>query len=287
MWAATPKPRASLISCRPPECERELVPRNPPEGAGNERTEPHIAVSPKENRGHASRKENRYCNAHDASRSAPRARTQWLRVARRQGPWRPPVRPAHRATDGHPRHHGREYRAAEPRERPSTHGLQHQLDDHQLLAHLRKPAPLRRPRRRSARASSDVPDRPRRLHRIVVRVGHGRHSDRPLRSPRRPGPRCRDALPCSACDHHDRVPREPAGESARRLGSSRRRGSRNRRPRRRSPHRVRRLADDLLRQPAGRSGTRDRRPDSVASRASPPSLPSSAAPMHRSSASSV
>jgi EmrB/QacA subfamily drug resistance transporter len=29
MWAATPKPRASLISGRPSECERELVPRNP------------------------------------------------------------------------------------------------------------------------------------------------------------------------------------------------------------------------------------------------------------------
>ena len=176
-----------------------------------------------------------------------------------KGPWRPPVRPAHRPADGHPRHHGREYRAAEPRERPSAHGLQHQLDDHQLLAHLRKPAPLRWPRRRSARASSDVLDRPRYLHRIVVRVGHGGLSGRPVRSPRGPGSWCSAALSRSACDHHDGVPGEPAGESARRLGSSRRRGRRDRRPRRRRPHRVRRLADDLLRQSAGRSGTRDRR----------------------------
>ena len=50
-----------------------------------------------------------------------------------------------------------------------------------------------------------------------------------------------------------------AGEGARRLGRSRRRRCCDRRARRRRPHRVRRLADDLLRQPPRRSRTRDRR----------------------------
>ena len=53
--------------------------------------------------------------------------------------------------------------------------LGHQLDDHELLAHLRQPAPLRRPRRRPARTAPDVPDRPRDLHRVLLRVRDGRH----------------------------------------------------------------------------------------------------------------
>ena len=40
---------------------------------------------------------------------------------------------AHRAADGHPRHHRREYRAAAHRHRPAAERLQHQLDDHELL----------------------------------------------------------------------------------------------------------------------------------------------------------
>ena len=144
-------------------------------------------------------------------------------------------------------------------ERPAPDRLQHQLDDHELLAHLRQPAPLRRPRRRPARATPDVPDRPRHLHRLLVRLSDGRHRRRPLRRSRRPGPRRGDALPGSARDHHDRLPGQPAGEGARRLGSRRRRRCRDRRPRRRRPDRVHRLADDLLRQPPRRSRTRDRR----------------------------
>ena len=138
-------------------------------------------------------------------------------------------------------------------------GSEHQLDDHELLAHLRQPAPLRRPRRRPARTAPDVPDRPRHLHRVLVRLSDGRHRRRPLRRSGRPGSRRSDALPGRARDHHVRLPGQPAGEGARRLGRSRRRRRRDRRPRRRRPDRVHRLADDLLRQPPGRSRTRDRR----------------------------
>ena len=138
-------------------------------------------------------------------------------------------------------------------------GSEHQLDDHELLAHLRQPAALRRPRRRPARTAPDVPDRPRHLHRILVRLGDGRHRRCPLRRSGRPGSRRRDALAGSARDHHVRLPGQPAGEGARRLGRSRRRRRRDRRARRRRPDRVHRLADDLLRQPPRRSRTRDRR----------------------------
>ena len=78
---------------------------------------------------------------------------------------RAPARAPRRAADGHPRHHRREHRAAEPREGPAAQRLADQLDDHELLARLRQPPALRRPRRRPARAPPPVPDRPRRLHR--------------------------------------------------------------------------------------------------------------------------
>ena len=169
------------------------------------------------------------------------------------------VRAAHRPADGDPRHHGREHRAPEPRRRPRPERLQHQLDDHQLLGHLRKPAALRWPRGRSAGATADVPHRSRHLHGLVVRLGHGGDGRRPFRRPGRPGSWRGDALSRGPRDHHDRLPGTPAGEGARRLGSSRRRRRRDRRPRRRPPHRVHRLADDLLRQPPRRSGARRRR----------------------------
>ena len=81
---------------------------------------------------------------------------------------------ARRAADGHPRHHRREHRAAAHRDGSEDERLDDQLDDHELLADLRKPAALRRPRRRPARPPPDVPDRPRRLHRLLVRLGDGR-----------------------------------------------------------------------------------------------------------------
>ena len=57
VWAATPKPRASLISDRPHECEREVIPETLPEGAGNDRTQPHTHLRPEANQGHASRRQ--------------------------------------------------------------------------------------------------------------------------------------------------------------------------------------------------------------------------------------
>ena len=164
-----------------------------------------------------------------------------------------------RAADGHPRHHGREHRAAEPRQGPAAQRLTDQLDDHELLARLRQPPALRRPRRRPARAPAPVPDRPRRLHRC-------RRSPRPSPAPPPPcsrhvrarvsAPRC-SPRPRSRSSRPASTARE--GEGARRLGRGRRRRCSDRRPRRRPPHRVRRLADDLLRQPPRRSRTRDRR----------------------------
>ena len=191
------------------------------------------------------------------------------------------VRAADRAADGDPRHHRGEHRAAEPLGRPESDRVQHQLDNHELLAHLRQPAALRRPRRRSARTTPDVPDRPRHLHRLLVCLSDGRHRRCPLRSPRGPGSRRSAALPGSARDHHGRLPGQAAGQGARRLGSRRRRRCRDRRARRRRSDRVRRLADDLLRQPADRSRTRHRRtqdhprrhPQAALDRSRPPRRP--------------
>ena len=91
-----------------------------------------------------------------------------------------PARPPRRAADGHPRHHRREHRAAEPREGPAAHRLPDQLDDHELLARLREPPALRRPRRRPARTPPPVPDRPRRLHRVFARLGRSPEPPRAL-----------------------------------------------------------------------------------------------------------
>ena len=86
---------------------------------------------------------------------------------------------------------------------PPDQRLEHQLDDHQLLADLRQPAAPRRPRRRPARpppacsspASASSPSR-RSPRRWPASAAHA------LRRPRRPGPRRRDALPGRALDHH-------------------------------------------------------------------------------------
>ena len=159
---------------------------------------------------------------------------------------------ARRPADGHPRHHRREHRAAAHRHRPAHERLDDQLDDHELLADLRKPPAVRRPRSRPARPPPHVPDRPRRLHRFLVRLGDGRKRRDALRVPRRPGARRRDPLPGGTLDHHVRLPRTQRAEGARGLGRSRRSGRGDRRPRRRRPHPVHRLADDLLRQPPRR-----------------------------------
>ena len=89
----------------------------------------------------------------------------------------------------------------------------------------------------------------------------GRHRGGALRSTGRSGPRRRDALAGRALDHHDRLPGQAAGEGARGLGCGRRRRRCDRRPRRRRPHRGRRLAAHLLRQHPRRDRTRRRRPE--------------------------
>ena len=264
MWAATPNPRASLISDRSPECEREVIPETLPEGAGNDRSQPHSHVPLEANEGHAPRNDN---HNHDNDRCGdrrppPRTSTQRGHLDRRQKPRRSPRRPARGSADGDPRHHGREHRLAEPRPRSAAERLDGQLDDHELLARLRQPAPLRRPAGRPRRPPADVPDRPRSLHRLVGRLGPGGHRRSTVRSTGRPGPRRRDALAGRSLDHHNCLPGQAAGQGARSLGCGRRRRRGDRRPRRRRPHRGRRLAPHLLRQHPGRDRARSRRPES-------------------------
>src|SRR6266566_3652336 len=121
-----------------------------------------------------------------------------------------PSSAARRATDGHPRHHRREHRAAAYRRRPAARRLEDQLGDHQLLADLRQSPALRRPRRRPARPPPHVPHGARRLHRLVVCLGDGGECGDAVRLPRGPGARCRDPLPGCALDHHLRLPRRAA-----------------------------------------------------------------------------
>ncbi len=165
---------------------------------------------------------------------------------------------ARRAADGHPRHHRREHRAAAHRDRPAPERLEHQLDDHELLADLRKPLAVRRPRRRPPRSPPHVPHRPRHLHRLLVRLGDGWKRRDAVRCSRGPGARRRDALPAALSIITAAFHGSASREGARRLGRSRRSRSGDRRHRRRRPHRVRRLADDLLRQ-SPRRGSAARR----------------------------
>ena len=141
-------------------------------------------------------------------------------------------------------------------------GVDGQLDDHELLARLRQPAPLRRPAGRPRRPPADVPDRPRSLHRLVGRLRPRGHRRGTVRSTGRPGPRRRPALAGRPLDHHDCVPGQAAGQGARSLGCGRRCRRGDRRPRRRRPHRGRRLAPHLLRQHPRRDRARSRRPES-------------------------
>src|SRR6188768_1835290 len=135
----------------------------------------------------AARKSVRLGNTEEPLPSPP---TPQARPALDEPEGRPaPRRPTRRPADGDPRHHRSEHRAAEPRHGARPDRLQHQLDDHELLADLRQPAALRRPRRRSARAAPDVPDRPRYLHRLLVRLRDRRHGGCSVRGPGGPGPR--------------------------------------------------------------------------------------------------
>ena len=95
---------------------------------------------------------------------------------------------------------------------------------------------------------------------VVARLRPGRKRRGTLRGPGRARasaqrcshpPRSRSSRPASTA--------RSEGEGARGVGRRRRRRRSDRRPRRRPPHRVRRLADDLLRQPARRCRARDRR----------------------------
>ena len=168
-----------------------------------------------------------------------------------------PARPPGRAADGDPRHHSREYRAAEPREGSAAQRITDQLDDHELLPRFRKPPAFRRPCRRPPRAPPPVPDRAWRLHCLFPRLCPCRNRRNALRSASRSGSWGSDALSRGFVDHHELLPWACESEGARRLGRSRRRGRSDRRSGRRSSDRVRRLEDDLLRQSPGRGRPRD------------------------------
>ena len=87
--------------------------------------------------------------------------------------------------------------------------LDDQLDDHELLADLRQPPALRRPRRRPPRPSPHVPDRPRDLHRLLVRLGDGR------RAPRRSSPPARARVSAPRCSPRQRSRSSPPRSTAR------------------------------------------------------------------------
>ena len=134
---------------------------------------------------------------HAPPKRPPRPRPRPRRPLRAGEPHERPaaVRAADRPADGHPRHHGREHCAAERRRRPASDRLEHQLDDHELLADLRKPAPVRRPCRRPDRSTPDLPRRPRHLHYVLARLGAGRYGRCTLRRSGRSRARRGNALP--------------------------------------------------------------------------------------------
>ena len=90
---------------------------------------------------------------------------------------------------------------------------------------------------------------------LSAMAGSGR---RAIRRPGRSRPGGIDALARSPLDHHHGVSRPAARQGAGGVGRDRRCRRRDRRSARRRPHRAGRLADDLLRQPAGRDRARDR-----------------------------
>ena len=112
------------------------------------------------------------------------------------------------ATDGDPRHHGREHRAAEPRDRPRGYSgstISWTITSYSL--DLREPAPLRRPGGRSARTQAPLPDRPRHLHGLVACLpAMAASAGDALRGARRSRPRRGDALAGCPLDHHDGLP---------------------------------------------------------------------------------
>ena len=165
-----------------------------------------------------------------------------------------------RAAHGHPRHHGRQRRHAGHRQGPRHRRQRHRLDDHQLLADLRQPAAAGRARRRPARPPPDVPLRTGHLrHRFTGRRARRGRRDA-VRCSRRPGSRRRAALARCAVDSHEHLPAgHAANPRAGRLGRRRWRRRRRRRASWRRPHRVARLAGDLLHQPPDRHRARHRR----------------------------
>ena len=125
---------------------------------------------------------------------------------------------------------------------------------------LRKPAPLRRPRRRPARTPPAVPDRPRRLHRVVARLGARRARADALFAARA-GQGLGAAMLSPAAlsiitTAFQGTQRAKALAASGAVGGA---GAAMGVLVGGHPHRVRRLADDLLREPAGRAGARRRR----------------------------
>ena len=164
-----------------------------------------------------------------------------------------PAAALRRAADGHPRHQRGERRAARPGARTSTSPRRdigwtitsYSLIFGSLLLLGGRAADLLG-RRRVFLTGLGV------FTASSLATALAGDADDAVRRPRRPGPRRRDALPGRAVDHHDHLPRPRARQGARRLGRGRRRRRRDRRAARRRADRARRLARDLLHQPARR-----------------------------------
>ena len=178
-------------------------------------------------------------------------------------------RAARRPADGDPRHHGREHRAAEPRQGPAAQRLD------------RSAGRSRATRSSSAACSSSAAALADLLgRRRLFLTGLGVFTVSSLASAlagtagalfaARAGQGLGAAMlsPAALSIITTSFQGNAAGEGARGLGRGRRRRRSDRRPRRRPADRVRRLADDLLRQPPRRD-RRSRSPRSRSSRATP------------------
>ena len=157
----------------------------------------------------------RHTTSHDLQHSNDTSEAPRTAVAPR-----PAGRAARRPADGHPRHHGREHRAADGARDLDLSGSQvswtitsYSLIFGSLLLLGGRAADLLGP-------PAAPPRRPRRVHAGVAHVSPGRFGGRALLAARAgTGPRRGDAVAGRSRDHHHRVPRQAARNRPRRLGA--------------------------------------------------------------------
>ena len=173
---------------------------------------------------------------------------------RRTGP--PPLAGARRAqpggVDDHRRRHGGERGHPHHHRRPRPAGDRRRVDEHDLLAGVRRPADQRGPRRRPLGPPPLLPGRGSRLRALQPLGGPGVVSPVPDRRPLRPGHRRGDDPPRHPLLGERHVPGPGPGDRLRGVGIGHRRDGRPGAPARRLPDHRALLAMDLLHQPPHR-----------------------------------